>query len=33
MLPKDDETLKEAAARMGVMPIELLKVVLVGEVI
>jgi hypothetical protein len=33
MLPKDDETLKEAATRMGLVPIELLKIVLVGEVI
>jgi hypothetical protein len=33
MLPKDDETLKDAATRMGIVPIELLKVVLVGEVI
>jgi hypothetical protein len=31
MLPKDDETLKEAATRLDVVPIELLKVILVGE--
>jgi len=28
---KDDETLKEAATRMGVFPIEVLKTILVGE--
>ena len=31
MAPKDDETLKEAATRLGVVPIELLKIILVGE--
>ncbi|MFZ4859101.1 MAG: hypothetical protein ACOYL3_22210 [Desulfuromonadaceae bacterium] len=30
---QEDETLKEAATRIGVVPIELLKVVLVGEAI
>ncbi len=28
---KDDETLKEAATRLGVVPIEVLKIILVGE--
>lgn len=31
MTIKDDETLKEAATRMGIVPIEVLKTILVGE--
>lgn len=31
MAVKDDESLKDAATRLGVVPIELLKIVLVGE--
>ncbi|GEM_PF-266580 len=31
MTIKDDETLKEAATRMGIVPIELFKTILVGE--
>ena len=31
MTVKDDETLKEAATRLGVVPIEVLKAILVGE--
>ncbi len=31
MLPKDNESLKDAATRLEVVPIELLKVILVGE--
>jgi hypothetical protein len=31
MTVKDDETLKDAASRLGVVPIELLKTILVGE--
>ena len=28
---KDDETLKDAATRLGIVPIEVLKTILVGE--